>query len=165
MIHDKVVKNIEIKSPVSKVWNIITNPEMMKLWVVETPIEIESDWKVGSSIVIGGNIHGFNYKNKGTILQLEPEKVFEYNFWSEISRVPDIPENYSKIKYTLGFMTIMYKHMNKFYKTKYINNFLNTSIIVHIKPYAILYVHTFILLIKNYYHCILLHLYEIFYRS
>lgn len=101
MIDDKVVKNIEIKSPVAKVWDLITNPEMMKLWVVETPIEIESDWKVGSSIVIGGNIHGFNYKNKGTILQLEPEKVFEYNFWSEISRVPDIPENYSKIKFEL----------------------------------------------------------------
>lgn len=96
-----ITKTVNINASTEKVWNTLTNPELMKLWMSDSEIDIVSEWKVGSSIIISGNLHGIKYENKGTIQQLEQERVFEYSYWSKLSRRPDKPENYSYVKFEL----------------------------------------------------------------
>jgi len=84
------------------VWEALTNPELMKKWMSETEINIITDWKVGSPMIIRGNLHGIKFENKGTVLQFEPEKILQYNYLSSISRLPDQPGNYSSIEFRLA---------------------------------------------------------------
>jgi uncharacterized protein YndB with AHSA1/START domain len=97
-------KAVNIKAPTSQVWHILTTPELMKKWMISEDIEINvsTDWKVGSPMVIRGNMNGNNFKNNGTVLQFEPEKTLEYSHLSSMSRLPDRPENYSIVGFTLN---------------------------------------------------------------
>ena len=97
-----VNKTIRINAPTSKVWDALTNPEMMKKWMSETEINIFTDWKVGNPFVIRGRLHGINFENRGTVLQFEPEKILQYNHLSSLSRLPDQLENYSMLEFRLA---------------------------------------------------------------
>jgi uncharacterized protein YndB with AHSA1/START domain len=96
-------KTININAPTSKVWTTLTYPDLITQWISdEGTITVTSDWKVGSPILYGGTWNGYEHKDKGTILKFEPESVFQYNYWSKISQLPDIPENYLVIEFTLS---------------------------------------------------------------
>jgi len=64
--------------------------------------EVISDWKVGSPILYKGEWEGKAFEDKGEILEIEPEKVLKSTHWSPLSGVPDIPENYHTVTYTLS---------------------------------------------------------------
>src|SRR5436190_6349108 len=98
--NDKIfIKTIQINAPTSKVWDALTNPEFMKKWMSETEIDILTEWKVGTPMVIRGRLHGINFENTGTVLQFEPEKVLQYSHLSSLSRLPDEPESYSVLDF------------------------------------------------------------------
>ncbi len=97
-------KAIEINAPTSKVWDALTNLELMKKWMSETEINIVTDWKVGSPIVIQGNLHRIKFKNTGTVLQFDPERILQYSHLSSLSRLPDETKNYSIIEFQLAPM-------------------------------------------------------------
>lgn len=69
--------------------------------MLDTEVEVISDWKVGSSIVFRGDLHGLAFENKGVIRQFEQDQVLEYTFWSTLSELPDAPENYSVVRFAL----------------------------------------------------------------
>jgi uncharacterized protein YndB with AHSA1/START domain len=96
-------KTISINAPASRVWEALTNPALIKLWMEDsnTDIEIISDWVVGSPFIIRGNLHGFSLENKGTVLEFESERVLKYDYLSNLSNYPDKPENYSSIEFRL----------------------------------------------------------------
>jgi uncharacterized protein YndB with AHSA1/START domain len=89
-----------INAPVSKVWQALVNPEIIKQYLFDT--EVISDWKVGSPIVYKGKWEGKPFEDKGKILAIEPEKVLKSTHWSPLSGVPDTPENYHTVTYTLS---------------------------------------------------------------
>jgi uncharacterized protein YndB with AHSA1/START domain len=91
--------SLDIKAPISRVWDALINPEKIKKYLFGT--NTTSDWKVGSSITFTGEWEGKAYEDKGTILQIEKEKIFKYNYWSNFSGDPEIPENYQDITYAL----------------------------------------------------------------
>jgi uncharacterized protein YndB with AHSA1/START domain len=100
MATDKILKKtISINAPTSKVWNALTNPELIKEWLFGT--KVISDWRVGTPILFTGNWQGTDYSDKGTILKFDVEKVFQYSYWSGFSGLPDSPENYSVITFEL----------------------------------------------------------------
>jgi|SRR6185312_2031952 len=100
---DKTIsKTIEINASLSKVWDALTNPEVIKLWLWEGQITIVSDWKVGSPITFAGKFYKANYTDKGTILKFEKENVFSYSYWGKLSQLPDAPENYTIIEFVLS---------------------------------------------------------------
>lgn len=66
----------------------------------EMEIEVISDWKVGGAITIKG-FHHVHFENKGTILQLEAGKIFQYEYLSSMSNLEDQPGNYTTITFTL----------------------------------------------------------------
>ncbi len=95
MAEDKTItKTITINAPPSRVWDILTNPERMKVWLSELEIDVTSEWKVGSPITFDGKQSRTNFY-KGIILKFEPGKVFQYSLWNKILRLPDKPENYN----------------------------------------------------------------------
>lgn len=89
-----------IYAPVSKVWQALVNPEIIKQYLSNT--EVISDWKVGSPILYKGEWEGKAFEDKGEILEIEPEKVLKSTHWSPLSGVPNIPENYHTVTYILS---------------------------------------------------------------
>jgi uncharacterized protein YndB with AHSA1/START domain len=92
-------KSILINAEPSKVWEALTNPELIKQYFFGT--ECISEWKKGSKILFKGTWEGKPYEDKGNILNIENEKLIHYNYWSSFSGTEDLPENYSEIKYEL----------------------------------------------------------------
>lgn len=90
---------VKINTGTSAVWKAITTPETIKKYLFGT--ETISDWKVGSRITFKGIWDGKEYLDGGIILQLEPEKILQYTYWSSMSGTEDIPENYSTITFEL----------------------------------------------------------------
>ena len=84
-----------IKASADKVWNALTNPEMIKKYMFGTTAI--SDWKEGSKIIWKGEWEGKSYEDKGKILQLENQKKIQYSHYSPLSGLHDIPENYHTV--------------------------------------------------------------------
>jgi uncharacterized protein YndB with AHSA1/START domain len=88
-----------INAPAAKVWEALTNPELIKQYLFGT--EAASDWRVGSPITYKGIWEGKAYEDRGTVLEVIPEKLLVCTYWSSFSGKPDAPENYQKITYGL----------------------------------------------------------------
>jgi uncharacterized protein YndB with AHSA1/START domain len=124
-----VTKTVNIDAPASKVWEALTNPELMKKWMFEAEIHIITDWKVGTPIVIRGHMNGKDFENNGIVLQFEPEKILQYSHLSSLSRLPDKPENYSLLEFRLAPME------NRTILTLTLSNFPTESIYKHLVFY------------------------------
>lgn len=88
-----------INSPVTRVWDALTKPELIKQYLFNT--DVISDWKVGSPILYQGEWEGKPFEDKGEILSIEPEKKLVSTHWSPLSGLPDRPENYHTVTYDL----------------------------------------------------------------
>jgi len=94
-------KTVTINAPVSKVWKNITEQALVREWLFDTPVDVISDWRAGSSMIFRGMLYNKPYEDKGTILKLEPETLFSYNYWSKLSTLPDDVSNYTVIEFRL----------------------------------------------------------------
>ena len=57
-------KVININASTAQVWHILTTPELMKKWMMpDLEIDIVTDWKVGSPMIIRGTMNGKNFEN------------------------------------------------------------------------------------------------------
>jgi len=57
-------KVININASTAQVWHILTTPELMKKWMMPNlEIDIVTDWKVGSPMIIRGTMNGKNFEN------------------------------------------------------------------------------------------------------
>lgn len=92
-------QSIVIDAPVSKIWDALINPAIIKKYMFGT--NVVSDWKVGSPITYRGIWNGKTYEDKGTILELVPERLFVSTYWSSMSGLTDTPENYKKVTWKL----------------------------------------------------------------
>lgn len=97
-----VTASIDIYANVSKVWEALTNPEIIKEYLFGT--ETITDWKVGSEVIFQG-VYGekgeHSYRDKGIIQEHIPNERLSYTYWSGFSGLEDKPENYSRVTYTL----------------------------------------------------------------
>jgi uncharacterized protein YndB with AHSA1/START domain len=89
-----------ISASPAKVWEALTNPALVKLWLFGT--DMTADWKIGGQIRYKGVWEGKEYEDKGEILELDPEKKLVSTYWSGMSGLPDAPENYQKVSYELA---------------------------------------------------------------
>lgn len=88
-----------IKAPIAKVWDALTNPDIIKQYMFGT--NTISDWKEGGPIVWRGEWEGKAYEDKGQILKIEKERLLEYTHFSPLKGKPDAPENYHTVAITL----------------------------------------------------------------
>jgi uncharacterized protein YndB with AHSA1/START domain len=93
-------RSVTVHADAAKVWDALTNPEMIKQYLYGT--RAFSDWKEGSSITYEGVWQGKSYKDKGVVKKIEPRRILVTTYWSALSGLPDLPENYSTVTYALS---------------------------------------------------------------
>ncbi len=91
---------IHINASAAEVWKALTDPAMVKQYLFGT--DVSSDWKVGSSLTYTGVWEGKAYTDKGTILEIEPEKLLVSTYHSNFLALPDLPENHQVVSYILA---------------------------------------------------------------
>lgn len=91
--------SILIAAPVTRVWEALTTPELIKQYFYGT--QAESDWKEGSPLYFRGVYEGKEYLDKGIIKKSTPPHLFQYTYISSMSNLEDKPENYATITYEL----------------------------------------------------------------
>jgi uncharacterized protein YndB with AHSA1/START domain len=87
--------SISVRAPVSKVWEALVDPEIIKQYMFGT--NVVSEWKEGAPIVWKGVWKGTGYEDKGVIIKLVPEHVVQYSHFSPLSGLADSPENYHTV--------------------------------------------------------------------
>jgi uncharacterized protein YndB with AHSA1/START domain len=90
---------IEIEAPAAAVWEALTKPELIKQYFFNT--DVTTDWKVGDPITFRTTYEGKEYQDKGTVLEVNPNKILRYNLWSPLSGTEDKPENYLAVTYSI----------------------------------------------------------------
>ncbi len=88
-----------IRAPISRVWQALTDPDLIQQYLFGT--RTNTDWQVGHPITWQGEWQGKPYEDKGTVLQVVPERLIETTYWSSMAGLPDRPENYKKVTYEL----------------------------------------------------------------
>ncbi len=91
--------SIVINSKAESIWDVLTNPDKIKQYLFGS--EAITDWKVGHPVIFQRNSGGKIYRDKGEILDVVPNKLLKFSYWSSQEGYDDIPENYSLITYTL----------------------------------------------------------------
>jgi uncharacterized protein YndB with AHSA1/START domain len=95
----KASQSIEINATCESVWDTMTNPEKIKVYLYGT--ETNTDWKVGSPIVFQGNYEGHVYNDKGNVLEVKENELLKYNYWSSMSGTEGKIENYFIFTYRI----------------------------------------------------------------
>jgi uncharacterized protein YndB with AHSA1/START domain len=111
-----VVKSIEISASTNDVWRALTEPDKIAQWMGGA--RVESKWEIGDDIAFTSEMPGFNktYRDRGAVLAVEREKLLKYNHWTELSRLPDTPENRTVITFSLDWtgaatrLTVRHEH-------------------------------------------------------
>jgi uncharacterized protein YndB with AHSA1/START domain len=128
----RIEKQVIIDAPRSVVWAALTDPASIRQWMggAELGIEFSTDWTVGGPLLITG-FHHVAFQNRGMILRFEPEQTLCYTHLDSLSRLPDEPQSYSTLCFTLATvpqtaltLTIdnfpteaIYKHLNFYWGT------------------------------------------------
>ena len=94
-----ISKSIDIFSTPSRVWDVLIKPEMINQYF--TGAETVTSWQIGSEITFTHIYEGKEIKNKGVILNFDPNHLLRYTYWTAFSNTEDKPENYTTITYTL----------------------------------------------------------------
>ena len=92
--------SVNINAPVSKVWEGLTEPAVIKKWLYGA--NTKTDWKPGSPITFEGVYEGKPYKDKGTIIDIRPQTYLQYTYWGSLSGMEDKPENYVTLTFELS---------------------------------------------------------------
>jgi uncharacterized protein YndB with AHSA1/START domain len=113
---EKFSTTVIIDAAPMQVWTILT--DQMTGWMGEPEMQIEiiTDWKVNSPILIKG-FHHVKFENRGIVLQYEEGVRLSYSHLSNVSRLPDIPENYTILEFVLtpaGEVTILTLNIENF---------------------------------------------------
>jgi uncharacterized protein YndB with AHSA1/START domain len=91
--------SITINAPVQKVWDAITNPELIKQWQYGS--DVSTDWKAGSPIKFHSEWEGQVYEQWGKVLAVEPHSLIKYTLFAPRPALEDKPENYFTMTYSL----------------------------------------------------------------
>ena len=92
--------SVTINAPATKVWDAMTRNEKRKEWFFG--VDTQTDWKEGSPIHHSGEYEGKPYRDKGEILEIEPGRMLVHSHWSDMSGLPDKPENYQTVTFMLN---------------------------------------------------------------
>jgi len=91
---------VTIDASTDKVWQALTDPTMVRQYMHGT--QMSTDWKQGSPITWRGEWKGREYEDKGTVLDVQPQRLLRYTHWSPMGGSEDRPENYHTVTYELS---------------------------------------------------------------
>lgn len=91
-------KTVEIDAPVSTVWKVLTDNDLIQQYMFGC--YAETDWLPGSPLLWKGVADGKLYV-KGHVVAIEAPHRLEYTVIDPNSDIEDIPANYLKMTYDL----------------------------------------------------------------
>jgi uncharacterized protein YndB with AHSA1/START domain len=94
-------KTVVIQASAEAIWKALTEPEQMKKWMSEAEMEVTTNWRVGSLIVVRVLMYKKWAESTGTVLVCEPLQALRYTHLSSISRLPDTAENHAVFEFQL----------------------------------------------------------------
>ncbi|MBS7256688.1 SRPBCC family protein [Flavobacterium branchiicola] len=90
---------IILNAPAEKVWNVLTQPEIVKQWQYGS--DLITDWKVGNEIRFRNEWEGQVFEQWGTVLEVIPNQKIKYSLFFPRPELEDKPENYFIMSYIL----------------------------------------------------------------
>lgn len=91
--------DITITAPPHEVWRALTDPDMIQQYFFGS--RVDTDWQAGSPITWTGEYHGTAYEDKGTVLEVEPNRRLRVTHFSPMTGLADKPENYHTLTFEL----------------------------------------------------------------
>jgi len=93
------ISRITIDAPVEKVWNTLTQPELVKRWQYGS--DVITDWNTGSDIRFRTEWEGKVFEQWGKILEVRKNELIKYSLFAPRPDLEDKPENYFVMHYVL----------------------------------------------------------------
>jgi uncharacterized protein YndB with AHSA1/START domain len=91
--------SITVNAPAARVWKALVDPAIIKQYMFGATVS--SDFRKGRPITWKGEWQGKPYEDKGTILEVQRNRVLAYSHFSPLSGQPDVPENYHTVRIEL----------------------------------------------------------------
>lgn len=91
---------IIINASTQKVFNALTNPELVKLW--QYGRVVTTNWKPGSAIKFKTGDEGNVLEQWGTVLEMRTNELVKYNLFTPAPDLEDRIENYCVTSYALA---------------------------------------------------------------
>jgi uncharacterized protein YndB with AHSA1/START domain len=92
--------SIAIQAPVNQVWKALTDPHIIQEYMHGTLVN--TTWALFAPITFTGIHEGQHFVDKGTILEINPERVLSYSYWSPLWGLEDFEDNYTHITFHLS---------------------------------------------------------------
>ena len=93
------ISTITINASTQKVWNILTKPEMVKLWQYGS--ELQTTWEPGTAIRFSTAWEDKVFEQRGLVLEMQPYELIKYSLFAPRPDLEDKPENYFIMNYVL----------------------------------------------------------------
>ena len=94
-----VKKSVTVHASPYEVWKTLIDPRLIKEYFFG--VDVSGEWKEGNTIIYKGEWQGKKFESRAKVLQMEDQKLLRYSYWSNMSGMPDIPQNYHIITYFL----------------------------------------------------------------
>ncbi|MEO5946312.1 MAG: SRPBCC domain-containing protein [Chitinophagaceae bacterium] len=93
------ISTIKINASTQKVWDILTKPEMVKLWQYGS--ELQTTWEPGTGIKFSTKWEDKVFQQWGQVLEIRTKELIKYSLFAPRPDLEDKPENYFIMKYVL----------------------------------------------------------------
>ncbi|MBX9784900.1 MAG: SRPBCC domain-containing protein [Chitinophagaceae bacterium] len=93
------ISTITINASKQRVWDALTKPELVKQWQYGS--DLITNWEPGSSIRFSTEWQGKLFEQWGTVLEMQPNELIQYNLFAPRPDLEDKPENYFIMSYVL----------------------------------------------------------------
>jgi uncharacterized protein YndB with AHSA1/START domain len=90
---------ITIQSPVQKVFDVLTKPELVRLW--QYGRVLTTDWTIGGNIRFSAAWDGKVLEQWGTVLEVRTNELIKYNLFTPRPGLEDNIGNYCVTSYVL----------------------------------------------------------------
>lgn len=97
-----VTTTTTIAAPPERVWAVLTEPGLVRGWLSDDGLRIDTTWRIGEPVVIAGPWHGRDYRAGGTLLAFDPPRELRYTNWSPLSGEPDEPLYHTEMAFRLA---------------------------------------------------------------
>lgn len=133
---DFVQKHVLINSTPIHVWNILTGSDTISNWLLDAAVQVEMEAFEGGKMTFKGQLNGHDFTDKCIITAFDPGHTFHYNYWNELTALPDHPDNYNHIHFDLQvqnemtLLTLTHSNLKTYEQWGHVNFYWNATLLV-----------------------------------
>lgn len=123
-----------INSSPIHVWSVLTSVDSIAKWLLDEGVEVERETFEGGRMTFKGQLNGHAFCDKSIITSFEPGHTFHYDYWNELTGLPDHPDNYNHIHFDLQLqqdktlLTLTHSNLKTFEQWGHVNFYWNATL-------------------------------------